>query len=220
MNKNWGGLDMLTSKFMKEGLSENNAFKLAASLNSSNFENAIRNDKLFQKILERYALKNRNNVNSDNVVNIANKTMEGALQEYFEIQSKFINIFQKACNQRSEEHSLANTAKKATQKLINTGLTRNNAENKAFKNLRTKKNINRNYKIDLHIELLELSEELKELFNNDYKNVEKMLSKSKLFKNFIKENPQCKKLMKWKNQNTGNYEGLKDYLGSATRRAT
>lgn len=85
-------------------------------------------------------------------------------------------------------------------------------------NLREKKNRNKNYKINLHIQLSELSEELKELFGKDYKNIEKMLSKSELFKKFIKENPQCKKLMKWKNQNIGNYNGLKNYLGSATRR--
>lgn len=117
MSKNWGGLDILTNKGLKSGLSANNAYNLAESLSNSNFENAIRDDKLFQKILERKASQNVNKVNKNNAVNIANNIVSSALQEYLDIESKFINIFQKTCNQRSEEHILAKNAKKQSKEL-------------------------------------------------------------------------------------------------------
>lgn len=191
------------------------------SLSDSTIKKIVNEDN-FKILLEKKANEaNKNKINYNNLVNVSNNISKDALEEYADLQIKFIKIFEKVCDQREIEHRLAENAKKSTIEMIKTlNYNKNEAENIAFKNLRNKKNKNRNKKIDLHIELAELSNDLESLFGKKGSGYAKRrLKQSELFKQFIKKNPKCKKLMKWGHQkDIGNYEGLSEYLGSATKR--
>ena len=137
-------------------------------------------------------------------------------KNYSIIADRYIDIFQYVCNTRSMEIDYANNALIERSNRINNGMSFANANYEAFMELRTFKNNEANDKIQKYNELLDLEEELLEIFQTK-KKVHKFinaLNNSDIFDNFLYDNPQC---------NFGihrpyNYAGLKKYLRASKNR--
>jgi hypothetical protein len=154
-----------------------------------------------------------NNVKyNNNVMTLILETKE----QYADIVFRYMNIFQYVCNTRSTELNYANNALILRNNKIQKGMSFDNANYEAFMNLRTFKNKEASDKIQNYTKLLELEEELLEIFKTKKEAVKfiNALNNSNIFELFLNNNPQCDV----KIHPTYDYAGLKKYLKMANMR--
>lgn len=138
-------------------------------------------------------------------------------RESNELAREFTRIFSEVCKFRKDEHELAKKAKKAKsimeKKQKKTGKSTEIIDFEAFQDLRNYKNTIYSRKNELYDRLEFLSDFLRESHITPLE-----LTESKVFKEFVKNNKTCQKLMKWNYENEGTFEGLEKYLLAAYNR--
>lgn len=123
------------------------------------------------------------------------------------LTKRLINVFKNACKHRKKEIEILKKVKEKIKK--DKRKDKNIVEQEAFKELRNHKN-DENILND-KIELLEELDNIEGVLRESY--IERLeLYQSEEFKKFLKNNPSCKKIMRWKGENFGRYEELEDYL--------
>jgi len=180
-------------------------------------------DKAYQLLLNAEAgrvqlpVKSKNNIRDE--LEYANRIANTSLDEYSYIVDNFFYIFDKVCTFREIETKLEQDAKKQFKILKQKGQHGKKAKYNAYKKLMIHKNETAAEKGGLLDDLNSLSAELAEFLGSEQKNktFNKMFDKSEILKQFLQQNPKCKKVIK-KSKTKTTFDKLHEYLEKSSNR--
>ena len=181
-------------------------------------------DKAYQLLLNAEAgrvqlpkRESKNNIRDE--LNHANRIANIALDEYTYIVDNFFYIFNKVCTFREIETKLEQDAKKQFKILKQKGQHGKQARYNAYKKLMKHKNETAAEKGGLLDDLNSLSAELAEFLGSRQKtkNFNKMFDKSEILKQFLQQNPKCKKVIT-KSKTKTSFDRLYEYLEKSSKR--